>query len=47
MAGRFTAVMADLGSLLLVWLLVPAAILLIGAPFALVIRFLLHLGGVR
>jgi uncharacterized membrane protein len=45
--GRFKTAITDVGSLLLIWLFVPAAILLIGAPIALVIQVLLHIGGVR
>jgi hypothetical protein len=45
--ARFTTAIADAGSLLLISWFVPAAILLIGAPIALVIRLLLHIGGLR
>ena len=46
-AKRFKTGLADAGSLLLIWLLVPATILVIGAPIALVIRLVLHIAGVQ
>ena len=42
---RIAGFVEDAGLLLLVLLMIPATILLIGAPVALLIRFLLQLAG--